>query len=72
MWAIFAIVFTGLYVTPYTVVTEERFDSKHECEVFVESVIYGKGLEVTKEGDVYTFTNEAGDVVSASCGKVNN
>ena len=67
MWAIAVLVFSGLYVSPITVVTEERFDSKHNCEVFVESVVERPGFTHYKDGNVYTFTNDKGDTLSAMC-----
>ena len=68
MWAIFVLIFSGLYASPYTTVTTDRFDSKHQCETFVEESI--KDFEYDKDGDVYTFTNGSGDIISASCGPI--
>ena len=68
MWAIFVLIFSGLYASPYTMVTTERFDTKHQCETFVEESI--KDFDVDKDGDVYTFTNGSGDIISASCGPI--
>ena len=68
MWGIFVIILTGLYASPYTTVTTERFDSKHSCESFVEESL--KDFEVDRDGDSYIFTSESGDVITAFCGKI--
>ena len=67
MWAISVLIFTGLYVSPVAIVTEERFDSKHSCETFIENVIEQPGFTHYKDGDVYTFTNVNGDTLSSKC-----
>ena len=70
MWAIYVIIFMGLYAYPETIVTEERFESKHACESFIEETV--KPEHRIKDGDTYTVTTSVGDTIFASCGKVNN
>ena len=68
MWAIYVLILTGLYASPYTMITTERFETKHECESFVEQSI--KQFDVDVNDGTYTFTNGSGDIITASCGPI--
>ena len=69
MWAIYVVIFMGLYASPETIITEERFESKHACESYIEESV--EPTHRTKDGDTYTVTTLKGDTIFASCGKIN-